>query len=174
MTTEWLTSAWSAGPWRHWLTDRGSLTRRLQLLCPRFRVERLMQCMARPNQDEYALLGLYPGHNALVREVLLKDADQPLVFAHSIIPLAGLRGPWAALSGLGNRPLGAALFSNPRIGRLALEFKRVDRRHSLYRDAARHVAEPPRALWARRSLFSLENQPILVTEVFLPATLRLR
>jgi hypothetical protein len=30
----------------------------------------------------------------------------------------------------------------------------------------------PAPLWARRSLFSLENQPILVTEVFLPATAR--
>jgi chorismate lyase len=174
MTTEWLKSAWSAGPWRHWLTDRGSLTRRLQMYCPRFGVERLKQSMARPNQDEYIPLGLFPGRNALIREVLLKEADLPLVFAHSVIPLAGLSGPWVALSGLGNRPLGAALFSNPRIDRLALAFKRVDRRHPLYQDAARHVAEPPPALWARRSLFSLENQPILVTEVFLPATLRLR
>lgn len=174
MTTEWLTSAWSAGPWRHWLIDRGSLTRRLQLFCPHFRLERLVQCRDRPHQDEYTPLGLYPGRNALVREVLLKEADQPLVFAHSVIPLSGLRGPWAALSGLGNRPLGAALFGDPRIGRLALEFKRVDRRHPLYRDAVRHITEAPRALWARRSLFSLESQPILVTEVFLPATLQLR
>jgi chorismate--pyruvate lyase len=174
MTTEWLASAWPAGSWRTWLTDHGSLTRRLQAHAPRFRVERLSQAIGRPHRDEGHMLGLPPRHHALIREVLLKDADTPLVFAHSVIPLDGLVGPWTALAGLGNKPLGAALFSNPRVGRHALEYKRVDRRHPLYAGAARHLAEPPRALWARRSRFTLEDHPILVTEVFLPATLGLR
>ena len=174
MTIEWLASAWSAGAWRHWLTDRGSLTHRLRSRCARFNVERLRQDVGRPHGDECAALALPYGRNAVIREVLLKNADTPLVFAHSIIPLAGLEGPWSGLTGLGNRPLGAALFSDPRIGRHALEFKRVDRRHPLYRAAARHDPAPPRALWARRSLFSLSDHAILVTEVFLPATLLLR
>lgn len=174
MATAWQKSAWPAGVWRHWLTDRGSLTRRLQSLYPRFGVARLEQRMTAPHLDEVAPLGLYPGHLALVREVLLKNDGTPLVFAHSVIPPTGLKGPWAGLAGLGNRPLGAALFSNPRVARHALEYKRVDRRHPLYRHAVPHVDAPPRALWARRSLFSLENHPILVTEVFLPALLEPR
>lgn len=173
MATQWLTSAWQAGAWRHWLTDRGSLTRRLQEACPDFRVDRLKQTLGRPNLDECKTLGLFPGRLAMVREVLLLNAETPLVFAHSVIPLAGLSGPWAGLAGLGNRPLGAALFTNPRIQRQALEYQHLDRRHSLYCNAVRHLAKPPRTLWARRSLFSLANQPILVTEVFLPATLQL-
>lgn len=174
MTTEWLASAWSAGAWRPWLTDRGSLTQRLQARSPRFRVERLSQGLARPHRDECAPLGLIPGRVAMVREVLLKNGDTPLVFAHSVIPQSGLAGPWTRLAGLGNRPLGAALFSNPRIDRHALEFKQVDRRHPLYRLAAPHAARAPASLWARRSLFSLAGHPILVTEVFLPATLELQ
>ena len=173
MTTEWLTSAWPAGLWRRWLVDRGSLTRRLQARCPRFRLRRLSQGITRPNRDEYATLGLYPGRVALVREVLLMDGEVPLVFAHSVIPLPGLKGPWADLSGLGNKPLGAALFGNPCVGRHALEFKRLDRRHPLYRQAAAQIDGLPRRLWARRSPFSLDGHPILVTEVFLPATLEL-
>lgn len=173
MASEWLTSAWQAGEWRHWLTHRGSLTRRLQLACPAFRVQRLKQALGRPNLDECHTLDLFPGRLAMIREVLLLDAATPLVFAHSVIPLAGLAGPWAGLSGLGNRPLGAALFTNPRIQRQALEYQHLDQRHSLYRAAARHLDTPPRTLWARRSLFALQNQPILVTEVFLPATLQL-
>jgi len=173
MATQWLTSAWQAGGWRHWLTDRGSLTRRLQQACPDFRVIRLKQALGHPNLDECKTLGLFPGRLAMVREVLLLNAETPLVFAHSVIPLAGLSGPWAGLAGLGNRPLGAALFTNPRIQRQALEYQHLDRRHSLYRHAVRHLAEPPRTLWARRSLFALKNHPILVTEVFLPATLQL-
>ncbi len=174
MTTDWLDSAWLAGPWRHWLTDHGSLTRRLRRLAPAFRVRRLVQGTAMPHRDEFAALGLAPGRNAVIREVLLLNADTPLVFAHSVIPFSGLLGPWAALTGLGNRPLGEALFSNPRVGRHPLEYKRLDRRHPLYRGAVRHLAEAPRALWARRSRFTLEEHPILVTEVFLPETLLLR
>jgi chorismate--pyruvate lyase len=173
MATEWLTSAWQAGAWRHWLTDRGSLTRRLQQACPGFRVARLKQSLGRPNLDECSLLDLFPGRLAMIREVLLLNQETPLVYAHSVIPLAGLSGPWAGLAGLGNRPLGAALFTNPRIQRQALEYQHLDRRHSLYREASRHIAEAPRTLWARRSLFALANHPILVTEVFLPATLQL-
>jgi len=173
MTTDWLTSAWQAGSWRHWLTDRGSLTRRLQQSCADFRVIRLKQSLGQPNRDECATLDLLPGRLAMIREVLLLNADTPLIFAHSVIPLSGLIGPWAGLAGLGNRPLGAALFTNPRIQRQALQYQHLDRRHSLYRNAARHLPAPPRTLWARRSLFALKNHPILVTEVFLPETLQL-
>jgi len=173
MENRWLTSAWQAGAWRRWLTDRGSLTRRLQQVGPDFRVLRLKQSLDRPNLDECGTLGLLPGRLAMIREVLLLNADSPLVFAHSVIPLTGLSGPWAGLTGLGNRPLGAALFSNPRVQRQALEYQHLDRHHSLYRNAVRHLTAPPRTLWARRSLFALRNHPILVTEVFLPATLHL-
>lgn len=134
---------------------------------------RLKQSPGRPNLDECGPLDLFPSRQAMIREVLLLDAETPLVFAHSVIPLAGLAGPWAGLAGLGNRPLGATLFTNPRIQRQALEYQHLDRRHSLYRDAVCHLTLPPRTLWARRSLFALENHPILVTEVFLPATLKL-
>jgi chorismate--pyruvate lyase len=173
MATQWLTSAWQAGAWRHWLTHRGSLTKRLQQSCPAFRVARLKQSLGQPNQDECATLGLIHGRLAMLRDVLLLNRDTPLVFAHSVIPLAGLAGPWTQLAGLGNRPLGAALFSNPRIQRQALAYRHLDHRHALYRAAAVHLDLPPRSLWARRSLFALQNQPILVTEVFLPATLQL-
>ena len=173
MSTKWLASAWPAGPWRHWLVYHGSLTRRLQGLCSAFRVRRLRQTLGRPHLDETELLGLTRPRRALIREVLLADAETPLVFAHSVIPMESLKGPWTSLAGLGNRPLGAALFGNPRVGRHALEFRRVDRRHPLYREAVRHLEAPPSALWARRSRFTLDGHPLLVTEVFLPATLRL-
>ena len=178
MDQQWQTSAWAAGihacnPWRTWLTDHGSLTRRLQAACPAFRVQRLLQAHAVPHRDEVAPLDLRPGRHALVREVLLLCGDTPLVFAHTVIPLAGLKGPWAGLVNLGNRPLGAALFADPRIARHPLESRRLDRRHPLYRAAVRHVTTPPRSLWARRSRFTLQGHSILVTEVFLPETLNL-
>jgi chorismate--pyruvate lyase len=45
--------------------------------------------------------------------------------------------------------------------------------HPLYRLASRHLAPEnlPTQLWARRSLFHLAGEPLLVTEVFLPSLL---
>lgn len=173
MNTAWNTPLWQAGPWRHWLADHGSLTRRLQVRCPSFAVRRLKQRIESPLRDESGLLGLVPGRLALVREVVLECAGRPLIFAHTVAPIAGLRGPWRGLARLGNRPLGAALFADPRIAREPLEYHRLDARHPLYHAAARHIDRAPRELWARRSRFALHDAPILVTEVFLPETLRL-
>jgi chorismate--pyruvate lyase len=136
-------------------------------------VQRLSQRLALPIRDEYRPLGLRPARLALVREVLLLCGDTPLVFAHSVAPRASLRGPWAALRGLGHRPLGAALFADPRIQRHPLECRLLDRRHPLYRRAIRHLDHPPASLWARRSRFTLHGASLMVTEVFLPATLSL-
>jgi chorismate--pyruvate lyase len=165
----WNSPAWRAGDWRGWLDDHGSLTRRLQAICPRLRVQRLNQRIALPQRDECRALGLRRGQRALIRDVLLVCGDTPLIFAHSVIPLRGLEGPWVALSRLGNRPLGEALFADPEVRRYPLEFRRLDARHPLYRPAVAHLAEAPRRLWMRRSRFALAGQPLLVTEVFLPA-----
>ncbi|MBI5329425.1 MAG: chorismate lyase [Betaproteobacteria bacterium] len=170
MDSKWRQSAWTAGAWRPWLTDHGSLTRRLTLACPSFRVQRLSQRLEQPMHDELRPLDLHPGRLAMVREVLLLCGDTPLVFAHSVIPCGGLRGPWVGLSGLGHRPLGAALFADPRIRRHPLEFRLLDRRHPLYRRAALHLPAAPATLWARRSRFVLKGRALMVTEVFLPAT----
>lgn len=160
-------------PYRPWLTDNGSLTAALKSRCPALQVMRLRQGLARPHADERTLLGLTPKAYALIREVMLLCDERPLVFAHSVIPRAGLAGPWRSLSRLGNRPLGEALFADPRIVRHPLQYRRLDRRHPLYRSAVHHLTLQPSWLWARRSVFARDGYPILVTEVFLPEVLQL-
>ncbi|HNU65207.1 MAG TPA: chorismate lyase [Thiobacillaceae bacterium] len=169
----WQAQLTQASPYAGWLQVPGSLTHALMRRCPKFNVLRLCQDLDLPHADEVEALALVPGQQAMVREVLLRCADIPLVFAHSVIPSGGLRGPWKQLTDLGSRPLGAALFADPRIHRHPLEFKRVDREHPLHAKAGVHLGQPPANLWARRSLFTLEDQPILVTEVFLPEVLNL-
>ncbi|MFN3544171.1 MAG: chorismate--pyruvate lyase family protein [Thiobacillus sp.] len=155
-------------PLRAWLSDTGSLTRRLKARCAHFRVLPLAVGIARPNADEVELLGLKPGMRAYVREVLLLCNEIPVVFAHSVLPCAGLRGGWNDITRLGTRSLGEALFNDHRIQRQPLAYKAVRRGHPLFdRIAAPHAQV--RALWARRSLFCLHSHPLLVTEVFLPA-----
>lgn len=158
---------------RNWLQDRGSLTRRIQDRCGQFRVQRIFQSFSRIYGDELDVMGLRASELAMVREVYLYCGNTPVVFAHSVVAHKNLRGAWRGLSGLGNKSLGTVLFTNPRIKRTPLEFKKVSRGHFLYDRACAGLSSRPANLWARRSLFTLHGQSILVTEVFLPAILDL-
>ena len=160
-------------PFRPWLIERGSLTRRIQKRCEAFSVRHVLQRHAKSCRDEAALVGVRPRELTLLREVYLYCGATPVVFAHSVVPRRGLRGPWRALTGLGSKPLGAALFANPVVRRMPLQFKKLNPHHELYRRACRLLEVKPSHLWARRSVFSLRGSPILVTEVFLPAILEL-
>lgn len=168
-------SGWHARPLslpphlRAWLGDRGSLTQRLKSRCAAFRVTPLATGLARPNPDECALLGVAPGTRVYRREVLLLCNDVPVVFAHSVLPYPSLRGGWNSISRLGSRPLGEALFSDPRIHRRPLAFRNLHRDHPLFLTIARLQTLAVCSLWARRSVFCLDQHPLLVTEVFLPA-----
>ncbi len=171
----WLPAISTVSPQiRFWLQDRGSLTRRIQERCTRFYVEPVFQQLTRVYEDEWIQVKLRRDELAMVREVYLYCCDKPVVFAHSVIPRQGLRGAWRALSGLGNRSLGSMLFRNPKIKRTPLEFKKVSSGHFLYDRAVIQLAAQPAHLWARRSLFTLQDQSILVTEVFLPGILNLK
>lgn len=168
---EWKRAPVGAGPYRRWLIDRGSLTARLARRCEDLRVDVVFQGRQRVHNDERFVV---PAHAAaLVREVLLRCGRTPVVFAHSVLRVRDLRGPWRGLIGLGNRPLGAALFADHRVSRYPLHCRRLGPGHRLYRKACTVLGKRPAQLWARRSLFVLGNSPILVTEVFLPGILKL-
>jgi len=166
---------WLAHPFRApralrgWLSDRGSLTRRLKARHADFRVSPVARGFVSPFLDEAQLLGLHPKVRAYVREVLLMSGGHIRVFAHSVLPRASLRGGWCGIARLGTRPLGEALFADPRIRRLGLTMRRLDARHPLYRAARRHTGLTVPYVWARRSVFCLNGHPLLVNEVFLPA-----
>ncbi|SFP86659.1 chorismate lyase [Nitrosomonas cryotolerans] len=158
---------------RSWLQDRGSLTRRIQARCNDFHVRPVFQSLAKVYKDEWTIMGLRYGELAMVREVYLYCGDTPVIFAHSVVARKDLRGAWRGLSGLGNRSLGTVLFTNPRIKRTPLEFKKLNAGHFLFVRACSKLQSRPSNLWARRSLFTLQGQSILVTEVYLPAILEL-
>jgi chorismate--pyruvate lyase len=155
---------------RGWLTDRGSLTRKLMDHCEHFRVQRLRQQRARCLMDECAPVELHRRVNVHEREVLLRCDDVPMVFAHTIVPLAATASDWPFFSSLGERSLGTTLFGDPQVLRGALQFARLHDGHPLVR-RARAAVGPQSAdasLFARRCLFRRKNGLLLVTEVFLP------
>ncbi len=154
-------------PLWNWLLDPGSLTRRLQQACGRFRVQVYRQAWARPTPDEARALGLRTGERAWVREVHLFCDEQPCVFARTIIPAATLRGGYRRLTRLGNRSLGAVLFAERRLRRGAPEIAVMTRRQRLFAAASACSAAKPDTIWGRRSLFHLRDKPLLLSEIFL-------
>ncbi|HSC66847.1 MAG TPA: chorismate lyase [Cellvibrio sp.] len=149
-----------------WLLDSGSLTARLIAKSDgQFRVRVLRQFIGVPRLDERQILGMQRSTLALVREVILYGEDQPWVFARSLLPLASLTGSLRHLRKQNNRPLGAFLFSQPQLTRSPIALARISRDHT-YVPGELMGAEP---LWGRRSVFYLEQKPLLVSEVFLPA-----
>lgn len=154
-----------------WLTEPGSLTARCEGACRRFRVRVLAQGRGRPLTDEARRFGL---GQAWVRDVVLECDGVPVIYAHTVLPPLprGRMTRW--LAGLGSRSLGSLLFSHPGFSRGSIEFRRLDRRHPLFRRAQRVISGIGETeLWARRSAHRLDGQAVLVTEVFLPPLLRL-
>jgi len=168
---KWLKKPFTSHLYSTWLMDNGSLTARLQQRYTHFSVQPFAMKYAKPLQDEAGLLGQPTYKAALIREVFLMGNNQPMVFAHSVLPRTSLRGAWNGLGRLGNKPLGATLFANPKVKRTPLSYKKLTPNHILYQQATQHLLEKPNHLWARRSIFSLNCAHIMVTEVFLPQLL---
>ncbi|MEJ2591647.1 MAG: chorismate lyase [Candidatus Thiodiazotropha sp.] len=155
---------------QEWLRDAGSLTRKVMQSCGegRFRVRLLHQGWGRPLNSERRLLRTRRGVTMLVREVELMCDDRPWVFARTLIPATSLQRSVRRLTRLGERPLGAVLFSDPDVHRGVTQIARLQPRHPLFDAACAHLDARPEALWGRRTLFYLQGRPLLVNEIFLP------
>ena len=164
----WTRTPLIANRYRCWLTEKGSLTARLQLNYPDFFVKPVSVSYVKPSAEEASLLHEPRNVVAQVREVFLYGNGAPLVFAHSVLPRKSLQGQWRNLGRLGNKPLGATLFANPKVKRTPLAYKKLSAQHVLYQTATNDMKAKPAYLWARRSVFSLNCASIMVIEVFLP------
>ena len=150
-----------------WLLDPDSLTARLKTHCHQFRVELLGQ-KVEDCQAHEAVATIPVGEKVLVREVLLYCDDKPHVFARSLLPLSSLTGPKQALANLGTQSLGQVLFNNPSLERQVIEVATFDLTSSVGKLASDLQLNITHPLWGRRSIFVLENKPLMVAEVFLP------
>ncbi|OZG75492.1 hypothetical protein BTA51_01265 [Hahella sp. CCB-MM4] len=151
-------------PWRDWVLDRGSLTKRLiETSDGDFRVEVISQRNGFPLPTELEALGLTQRQSCIIREVALICFDQPWVYARSIVPNATLSGSARRLAHLGNKPLGAFLFNAPDMERGPLELTQY---HNLFKGEL--IPGEPLSGWGRRSVFYLGDKPLLVCEFFTP------
>lgn len=150
---------------QNWLLDSGSLTAKLiKLSGGEFSVQVLRQVYTRASRSEALALGIGFHERCLIREVILRGHKQPWVFARSVLPLRSLTGSLRHLRKQGNRPLGAFLFSQPQLKRSPIALALISRHHAYLPEDLSGDAQ----VWGRRSIFSIANKPLLVSEVFLP------
>lgn len=152
--------------WRSWLLDQGSLTERLlQASGGDFQVKKLHQSWQYPTPSEAACLGLKPRQFAIVREVELRCHGEPWIYARSVFPQKTLTGRLRRLKKLDTRPLGALLFNEPSMRRSHFEVAALN--NPPLQDY--FTATSNDFAWGRRSLFFIDEKPLLVAEIFLPA-----
>lgn len=148
-----------------WLQDAGSLTARLIAQSHgQFRVEVLFQGFGQIRLDERRALGANKHQATLVREVILYGNNQPWVFARSLLPLSSLTGRLRQLRKTSRKPLGAFLFKQPQLHRSPIEIAKINQTHH-YLPEYLHQNQ---TIWGRRSVFYVDQKPLLVSEVFLP------
>lgn len=150
-----------------WLSDRGSLTGRIRRLGgPGFALEVLAETVEPMTDEDRGQFGCATPE-LYVRRVRMSCNGVRLVFATTRVPPPTLeRHQW--LGRLRDRPLGEALADRDDVTRTPFEYAWVEDGDTLHADALSGTDIAPLGLWARRSRFLIQHDPILVYEVFLP------
>lgn len=159
---------------REWIALQTSMTERLEQVAGNpVTVDVLRQARAALYTDEHQLFATGTAH-AVVREVCLSSREQPLLIARSAFTSLRLQ-THPVIAGLGTRPLGSLLFAGgvpcPYTHR---EFARIGPHMPLFGlIRQRHRGVQPE-YWGRRTVFRLFDEPLLITEIFLPALIHHR
>ena len=154
------------------MIDDGSLTARLKARYTDFAVRPVLLKNAKAFTDESALARLESQSACVDSRGFVDGKNQPVVFAHSVLPHASLRGAWHRFGKLGNKPLGAALFANPKVKRTPLEYKKLSACNPISMRVAEHLTNITKSVVGTAFIFSLNCAKILVTEVFLEQLLK--
>ncbi|GHG76292.1 putative chorismate pyruvate-lyase [Alishewanella longhuensis] len=147
-----------------WLLESASLTARLKAHSSTFRLQLLGESkMALPAFLQPCFPE--PTGDCIRREVLMWCNHQPAVYAQSWLPAQSLQH-LQQFALLGEQPLGELLFQFADVVRSPIEVAQLSLLTTDYPIAAADY-------WARRSVFTVAGQPLLVAEVFLPGVQQL-
>lgn len=154
---------------KEWVCCDSSLTVRVKELGVSFSVDVLNQSEISLTKEQKSVLDT-KDKVALVREVVLKQGDTPLIYAQTIMPESTILGTEERLANLGNQSLGQILFQTKSATRGNIECTQVLQDSPLALFIEQHLKQLiNKPVFIRRSLFSLNNKPLLVNECFLPA-----
>lgn len=130
-----------------WLLEQGSLTTKLKQYCREFEIK--VQSEKRIKKIYQNEIEVLPDTQYWCREVVLYGDDIPWVAARTLISIP-LLNDYQELLQLGNMPIGEWLFKQ--------KLERQKMQWSLDKNTQRY---------ARRSLFLIQQMPLLITELFL-------
>ncbi len=153
---------------RDWLAHPGSFMQRLQQHAEGSRIQVLQQNWQLPEASERHLLSMPFRAYAFIREVLILNADKKWMFARTVFPRSTLTGQHKKLLRLKNRSLGSVLFKDPSMQRSSFEVTCLQPGMKWHEKILQRIEMNVTELWARRSIFKLQDKPLLVTEVFFP------
>ena len=149
-----------------WLKEESSLTQRLRKTWSDVSVRVLLENKQRPFINERQCLPMSSHHYALVREIILHSDDKPLILARTIIPPTAFNVAKGNLTRLGNKPLGEILFSSKPLKRQLIAVSFIESTWWTNTLQTRYPILTP--IWGRCTRYYLENEPIIVSEFFLP------
>ena len=153
------------------LFHQESLTQFIQQRCSGlFNIELITESWQQAQQDEISLLSLTKNESTFIRKSLLKCDNENLVYARTVIPEKTLTGKNQKLTKLGDKPLGDFLFNDKTTYRSDMRYAKIPVDCELYNEATKSL-NISSELWGRQSLVYIEKQPLVITEIFLPAIL---
>lgn len=153
---------------QYWFTRTDSLTRALEEKTrSNLQIKLMYNGWAFALAHEKSKLGLEGNALFFIREIQLFASKRLLIIARSVIPESTLRGTQYELEKLGTRSLGDFLFHYPQVQREQLEFMNslaVLQEYTCLKEYSACFS----SMVARRSLFQLKGNPLLLTEFFMP------
>lgn len=135
-----------------WLLLEDSMTKRFEQYCSRVTVRIVREGFVETRDDLPEADLLPDAQRYWLREIMLCGDDVPWLLGRTVVPESTLEGPELALQKLGTTPLGRYLFNTSSLTRDFIEIGRSEE------------------LWGRRSRLRLAGKPLMLTELFLPAS----
>jgi chorismate lyase len=157
---------------KNWLVKPYIISQAMKKICKNLSVEVIDQKFHSAYPDENYKLNIKQNVDnlPLIRKVYLKGDDIPWSFGRVIIPNKTYLQYEKIFNSLGGKLIGESLlYNNPDTTRSTFEYCVLHPRHELFQDAIINLdINPPEKLWARRSVFTIKQLPLLVNDVFLP------
>lgn len=154
-----------------WLTKPTILSQALRRVCQNLTVNLISQEFANAIEDEYQILNIDKNECPLVRKVFLEGSGQPLTYGRVIIAPLTYRRHFSQFDALHTSPIGESmLYHNPEVTRDPFEYTSVDENGLLFQEIQQKLPSGSiqAPLFGRRSVFWMKQDPLLVTEFFLP------
>lgn len=139
-------------PLLDWLLEEDSMTRRFEQHCQKVTVELIRESFIHADEMAQEAEFLPADERFWLREIVLCGDGEPWLIGRTVVPESTLNGPELMLQNLGTRPLGRYLFASSTLSRDFIDPGQVE------------------DLWGRRSRLRLSGKPLMLTELFLPAS----